>query len=108
MLSNKLTFSLVFIVMFAVVFAAMPAVAQQVTAVQIPAAMKVGIGHDATDTGGITHRFLVVQSNDINGLLHDGDSDTPRRPLTGAGTQAANNVLTADTSNTEAALPDFE
>ena len=94
-MSNKLTFSLVFLIMFAVAFVATPVMAQQVISVELED-VSVGIGHDAADADppGITHRFAIVQEADANGLLHEAASDRPRRPLTDAGTAATDNVVT--------------
>ena len=93
MLSNKLTFSLVFLVMLVIAFAVTPAIAQEVTSIYL-GDVTVGMGHDATET--VSHKFTIISSTPPttipagNGILTATDSDTDRM-ITAAGTAAENN-----------------
>ena len=114
MLSNKLTFSLVFLVMFAVVFAITPALAQQVTAIQLNDNVTIGTGLDPGEAATVTDRYFTVLANDTTtpgtgtagtGILTATNS-SPTRPITAAATNGVDvNYITLD--STSGQLPDL-
>ena len=117
MLSNKLTFSLVFLVMLAIAFVAMPVMAQQVTAINLPDDVTIGTGLDPGEAATVTDRYFTVIANDTTtpgtatagtGILTAGNSDM-NRPITAPATSgAAVNYITLDaTSGTLPDLNDF-
>ena len=103
MLSNKLTFSLVFLIMFAVAFTVTPVMAQRVNEVPTATTATTADGYTiGTADGG----FFLIQTAANNGILVAGSD--PDRPIS---TGTGGNLVTVATQTNVAAstgVPDLE